>query len=326
MLYRQLGRTDLRVSEVAIGCSGFWGDRRCSEQRAAAVIYEAFDQGVNFFDTGHNYSNFNAEPRLGRCLKTLFKTHQRSDVIVSSKAGSILGRQPVKISADTRFHDFSPASIEASCLASIQNLQCEYLDLFQLHGINETQLTDELLDKLTGMRQQGLFRYLGINTHNRSELEFACRRADVFDMVLLDYNLVQLDRQPMVAQLAQAGLGVVAGTVLAQGHLVSNRIGSLSSGAYFWYLARTLLKPTTRALAQVAKNMRQVLHEIDEMTPAQAAFAYILADQNVASCVFGSTQIENCREVIAASGKILSEQSKQRIRQAFVDQNRIVSF
>ena len=50
MKYRQLGNTDLNISEISIGCSGFWGNRHFSEKKASAVINEAFERGINFFD------------------------------------------------------------------------------------------------------------------------------------------------------------------------------------------------------------------------------------------------------------------------------------
>lgn len=69
MKYRKLGNTALNVSEISVGCSGFWGNKRFSEKKAHAIIHQAFDKGINFFDTGHNYCHYHAEPRLGRALK-----------------------------------------------------------------------------------------------------------------------------------------------------------------------------------------------------------------------------------------------------------------
>jgi len=90
MLYRQLGRTGLQVSAIALGCSGFWGSRQFSESQAAAIVIEAFERGVNLFDTGNNYSNFNAEPRLGRILRQILSRHPRSRLVISSKAGTVV--------------------------------------------------------------------------------------------------------------------------------------------------------------------------------------------------------------------------------------------
>lgn len=317
MLYRKLGLTELYVSEISVGCSGYWGNHNFSEKKALEIIYAAFERGVNFFDTGHNYSNFNAEPRLGRAIKRIIQENGRSKIIISSKGGSTIGVAPIFPWQKRASQNFSPDAIEASCLESIRNLNCDYLDVFQLHGISQSQITESLLNRLISMKKMGMYRYLGINTHTSSELQAITKHPDIFDMVLLDYNLVQLERKAIVSELAKCGIGVVAGTVLAQGHLISARIGSIATGSFFWYLARSRLKPTSRRLAEASKCMREVLSSITEMTPSQAAFSYILNDTNVSSCVFGTTNLDNCIEVLGASGKTLSVGSMEKISAAF---------
>ncbi|MET3147813.1 UNVERIFIED_ORG: aryl-alcohol dehydrogenase-like predicted oxidoreductase [Xanthomonas axonopodis] len=74
---RTLGRTKLLVSPIGLGCSGFWGHRRFDEGAAARVVEHALAQGVNLLDTGHNYSAFHAEPRLGRILRPLLAQRSR---------------------------------------------------------------------------------------------------------------------------------------------------------------------------------------------------------------------------------------------------------
>ena len=91
MKYRKLGNTDISVSEIGLGCSGFWGDKRFSDSAAVKVVLDAYHAGVNFFDTGSNYSNFNAEPRLGRAIKEILKSNPRDSIVVSTKAGSLSG-------------------------------------------------------------------------------------------------------------------------------------------------------------------------------------------------------------------------------------------
>lgn len=317
MNYRKLGKTGLLVSEIAVGCSAFWGNKMFPEQKAAAIIHEAFERGVNFFDTGHNYSNFNAEPRLGRILQEILKRNDRSRVVISTKGGSVIGRSPLVSLRRGETKDFSPDAIERSCAASIKNLNCGYLDIFQLHGITKDQMSEALIERLMKMKERGMFRYLGVNTHKEADIRFVAEHPELFDMALIDYNVLQLDREPLIDQLHAAGIGVVAGTVLAQGHLVRGKIGSLSSGSFFWYLARSLLRPSSRRLAQHSRKMRDVLASIQEMSPAQAAFAYILENKKVSSCVFGTTNLANLREVIAAADKKLSEDSKNKIRQTY---------
>jgi len=325
MNYRRLGTTDLNVSEISIGCSGYWGNPKYSEKSASEIINKAFECGVNFFDTGHNYSSFNAEPRLGRILKDILLRNDRSKIIISTKGGSIIGSAPIFPFQRGKTQDFSPDAIEASCNESIMNLNCGYLDIFQLHGISKSQITDDLLERLSVMKQRGMYRYLGVNTHNKSELEYISRHPEIFDMVLLDYNIIQLDREEVISKLYKSGIGVVAGTVLAQGHLIKGKIGSIKNGSFFWYLARTKLKKTSRRLSHTSKNMRDVLSSITEMSASQAAFAYILANKEISSCVFGTTNIDNCIEIIESSGKILTKTSMYAIRRAYYSLGTIIS-
>lgn len=317
MKYRKLGRTDLSVSEIAIGCSGYWGNTRFPEKQAHRVIWEAFERGVNFFDTGHNYCKFNAEPRLGRVVREILGSNDRSRLVISTKAGTIVPSASIFPTSRSKQKDFSPASIEASCRKSIENLQCGYLDIFYLHGISESEVTDVLVDRLLQMKKQGMFRYLGINTHTQSDMLFMSRHPEIFDVALIDYNVLQLDREPTIDRLHQAGIGVVAGTVLAQGHLISGKIGSIKSPADVWYLARALLKGSGRRLAKSSREMRRILSSITEMSAAQASFASVLGNPAVASCVLGTTSIPNLVDVLGAVDRTLSEASRLAIRNAF---------
>jgi aryl-alcohol dehydrogenase-like predicted oxidoreductase len=317
MKYRILGKTDLMVSEISVGCSGYWGNKNFSEKKATAVIREAFERGINFFDTGHNYSNFNAEPRLGRIVKDILSVNDRSKIIVSTKGGTTIGSATIFQAGKSNGHDYSPNAIENSCLNSIRNLNCDYLDIFQLHGLPDLSKLQPLLERLNSMRRNGMFRYLGVNTHSETDMLYISKNPDLFDMVLIDYNILQLDRDDVIDKLNQAGVGIVAGTVLAQGHLVKGRTSSLITGAYFWYLARALLKPTSRRLARYSSGMREALSSMKEMSAAQAAFAYILENPEISSCVFGTTSTENLSEIIDALDKRLEEKTRDSIRNEF---------
>jgi aryl-alcohol dehydrogenase-like predicted oxidoreductase len=317
MKYRKLGNTSLMVSEISLGCSGFWGDKHFSDKKAIDVVLTAFDQGINLFDTGSNYSNFNAEPRLGRAVKEILKTHPRDRIVISTKAGSQSGYAPTVKDDDTRGSDYSADAIERSCRRSIENLGCGYIDIFQLHGFDRSKFDCELTDRLLRMKQDGLIRHIGVNAHFLSDLEFILARRDIFEMVLIDCNVLQLDRFDIIDRLSAAGIGVVVGTVLAQGHLVSRKIGSISNGSFFWYLARTLIKPTTRDFHRIAPGMRNLLSKVPEATAAQAAFAYMLTNLSISSCVFGTSSINNLLDVVQAPEKQLSESTPSAIRSQY---------
>jgi len=325
MKYRKLGQTELNVSVIALGCSGYWGQPRFSEQQAHAVVREAFERGVNFFDTGHNYSQFNAEPRLGRVIRELLKNHNRSRLIISTKAGTVVPSTSIIPAKRGKQKDFSPDAIETSCVKSLANLHCDYLDIFQLHGISSDEVTDGLLNRLSRMKEKGMYRYLGINTHSEADMLFVSQHPEIFDIALIDYNLLQLDREPVINTLSSAGIGVVAGTVLAQGHLVRGKIGSIKSYADIWYLARALLKTSSRRLLFGSRGMKDILNSIPGMTAAQAAFAYVLQNPSIVSCVFGTTRINNLIEVLSATDMTLTEEKLLAIRLAFTKLTKKVS-
>lgn len=318
MQHRTLGRSGISVSEISLGCSGFWGNRRFSEREAMRIVHQAFDLGINLFDTGHNYSNYNAEPRLGKAVREILKSNDRDRIVLSSKAGTIRPRSLIFESRIKDKHtDFSPTYIETACARSIANLNCDHLDIFQLHGISAAEVTDELLSRLASMKRRGMFRLLGINTHRSSDMIFAAALGEIFDVALIDVNVLQLDRLPIIEKLQAAGIGVLAGTVLAQGHIIDGKIGRISRIPDVWYLARALLKSDGRRFAKTAPTMRGVLAAVDGMTPAQAAMAYVLTISGVASCVFGTTSGQNLRDVAATSGRPLSDGSVALIRSTF---------
>lgn len=312
---RTLGRTGLPISPVGLGCSGFWGHRRFPEQSAAHVVEHALAQGVNLLDTGHNYSGFHAEPRLGRILRPLLKRYPRESLVISSKGGTLTGQAGVS-GAEQR--DFSPAAITASCEASLRNLGLDYLDIYQLHGASQHDINDDLLAALQRLRERGLIRHTGINTHTASTLRWMIDHPTLFDVVLLDYNALQQDREPLIDQLHAVGIGVLAGTVLAQGHLLPPR-PRLPRPADAWYLARAWLKPSSRTLMRSARNMRKALAAIRSQRPAQTAFAYALGHPGVASGILGTTRTASLDEVLATRLEALTAAERQQLVDAFGD-------
>lgn len=312
---RTLGRTGLLVSPIGLGCSGFWGHRRFAEDAAAAVVERALEGGVNLLDTGHNYSGFHAEPRLGRILRPLLARYPRERLVVSSKGGTLTGQAGIS-GAEQR--DFSPAAITASCEASLRNLGLDYLDVYQLHGIGVHEINDDLLSALQRLRERGLIRSTGINTHSASTLRWMIDNPDAFDVVLLDYNALQQDREPLIDQLHAVGIGVLAGTVLAQGHLLPARprLPRLADG---WYLARAWLKPSSRQLMRSARQMRRALAAIHSQRPAQTAFAYTLGHPGVASGILGTTRTGSLDEVLATRLDALTAAERQQLVAAFGD-------
>lgn len=298
MLYRPLGQTGLRVSEIGFGAASWWGKPRFNEIRAARLVDAAIAGGVTLFDTGSSYSGGNAEPRLGRVLKG----RDASGLVIATKAGTFAEGRSVR-------RDFSPAAIVASAERSLRNLGLEVLPLLQLHGPAAAELTDELLAALGGLKARGLVRALGVNSFDPEVIGRAIG-LPTFDVVMVDYNVLRPEREPLIARAVAAGKGVLAGMPLAMGH-TGWQVARLRGPQDLWYAARGLLRHR-REVAQGARF--GFLHRQAGMTGSQAALAYVLANPDVASAVTGTTRQAHLAENLAASGMTLPDPVMAAIR------------
>ena len=300
MLYRPLGLTGLSVSEIGFGAASWWGKPQFHEILAARLVDAAIAGGVTFFDTGASYSAGNAEPRLGRVLKG----RDLSSLVIASKAGTF--------AQDGRIgRDFSPAAIVASAERSLRNLGLDVLPLLQLHGPAMNELTDALRAALQGMKARGLVRALGVNSFDPMVIDHAIGLAE-FDVVMVDYNVLRLDREPLIARAAAAGKGVLAGMPLAMGH-TGLQVARLRAPRDLWYAARGLM----RHRRDVADGLRfGFLHRQAGITGSQAALAFVLANPGVACGVVGTTRMAHLAEDLAASGMTLPLELTARIRAA----------
>jgi 1-deoxyxylulose-5-phosphate synthase len=301
MLYRPLGRTGLTVSELGLGCASWWGMTAFREAEAHALVHAAIDHGVTFFDTGASYSHGEAEPRLGRALAGRAK----HDLVIATKAGTY------HAGGGRIARDFSPAAVEASLERSLRNLGVDAVGLLQLHGPARDELTDDLLQSLQGFKERGLARAVGLNSFDPAVIEHALT-LPVFDAVMVDYNVMRPEREPLIERAAAAGKGVLAGMALAMGH-TGRQVLKLRATRDVWYALRALKNHR----ADVVRGARfGFLHRLEGLTGAQAALAYVLANGDVACAVFGATRMTHLLENLQASGRALGPDVLRRVRAA----------
>jgi len=300
MLYRPLGRTGMTVSEIGFGCASWWGMAAFSEADALRLVHAALDAGVTLFDTAPGYSRGEAEPRLGRALKG----RTLDELVIATKAGTRFERGRM-------VRDMTLPAISASVEASLRRLGLSSLPLVQLHGPGLDELTDEFAAGLQAVKARGLVRAIGVNSFDPAVIERAIA-LPVFDTVMIDYNVLRPERAPLVARAAAAGKGVLAGMALAMGHTGLQAL-KLRRPRDVWYALRALKNHR----AEVARGARfGFLNQVPEMTGAQAALAYVLADPGVSSAVTGTTRMSHLAENLAASGMSLSPETAARIAAA----------
>ncbi|GAE24529.1 reductase [Halalkalibacter wakoensis JCM 9140] len=208
MNYRQLGDTELKVSELSFGTWAIGGSWGTSDDKEAILgLEKAMAAGVNFFDTADVYGDGHAEKLLGEATKG-----KEDDIHIATKfcrAGDI--------------HDlktYSAESVRAYCEASLKRLQRERIDLFQIHCPPFEILKDggvfEVLDQL---QQEGKIRYYGVSVETVEEGLYCLNNPNVKALQVI-FNMLRQKPLDALFPLAQEkGVGILARVPLASGLL-----------------------------------------------------------------------------------------------------------
>jgi 1-deoxyxylulose-5-phosphate synthase len=278
-------KTEVAASRVGLGCASAWGQAWFDEKTALAIVHRAIELGVTVFDTGASYSNGNAEPRLGRAIAG----GNVDKLLISTKVGTHIGN------GGRLFHDLSPKMIVSSVESSRRHLGLDKIPLLYLHGPSSFEFTDELRETLVGLQEKGWVGRLGVNSFDTEVLEVL---ADIpfFDVVMLDYNVLRPNREPLIARLVQSGKLVVAGAAMAN-HLYSPKFLWPKSIADLWYSARAF-KNYRRDLLRARKLAP--LRNCPGWSQAQVALAFVLSNSRVCTAMFSTTRIQHLEENIAA--------------------------
>lgn len=273
---RILGRTGLSVSELGFGCSSFWAKPAFPESQALALVEQAIDGGVTFFDTGPSYAAGNAERRLGCVLRAL---RDVAPLTICSKVGT-------HADDDGRlFRDWSPEAIKTSVKRSLERLGIDRLQVLHLHGPEISNLTPPLLEALADLKREGLASFIGINSFDDEVIRFGLT-IPLFDSFMIEYNVVRKRNAILLKEIAANGAGAVIGTPVAQ--------ALFRPAASLWPLNRKKIWELARAFVNRRRDLRSAraykfLNELPDMTGAQAALAYVLRSQAFATAVFGTT-------------------------------------
>lgn len=207
MEFTTLGRTGLTVSVAGLGCGGHsrlgqaYGN---SVSDSVAVVSAALDAGVNFIDTAAAYRT---EPIVAQALQG-----RRDGVVISSKTA--VEREPFNRKQQTEL--MTAAQLTERLEASLQRLQTDYIDIYNLHGVLDSQLDRveaELLPELLRLKQQGKIRWLGITERfvadtNHIMLQRAVP-SGVWDVVMVGFNLLNPSaRQSVLSKTQELHVGV----------------------------------------------------------------------------------------------------------------------
>lgn len=301
MKRKELGNTGLLLSEVGFGCASAWGKSFYKEADAMQLFFDAYEAGINYYDTGHSYGL--AEERLGKCLSEL-GAEKRKDLVISTKCGTRLD------SKGKTYKDWSADWLKQSLELSLKRLHVDYVDMLNLHSPHLSVITDDVWCLLEEFKKQKLVRSVGASCLRDKDNKLAVHNT-VFDFIMISYNILRQDAEEVIEELYNSGKGVVAGTPLAK-TLYSNDVFKVRNVTDVWYLLRALAK--NRDFLKKGQEFRFINH-VDGATGNQIALRYVLENPHITSAVFGTTSKEHLLENIQATAIDFPEELKARIQQ-----------
>ncbi|KAA1258511.1 General stress protein 69 [Rubripirellula obstinata] len=326
MQQRRLGQSGITVSDICMGTMTFGG--QCDEPLSHAICDRAFEAGIDFYDAAEIYPVPPSKETVGLTEEIFgrwMQTKPRDSIIVATKVtgpGHGWFNAPVrhgKCSIDRR-------QIFDACHASLERLQTDYIDLYQIHWPDHGLPYEELLGVLTELRDAGLVRVIGCSNETSWGLMKSLWAADVYDVdrfqtVQNNFSLINRRCESELAQVCRKenvsllpysplGGGVLTGKYNDAPPLGGRFTEYLKNGeerqkkmAQRFVNERSI--ETTRRLMQIAESIGT--------TVTALAVAWSRQHDFVASTIIGATSIEQLNESLAAVDLILDDATMDRI-------------
>ncbi|ASF39766.1 aldo/keto reductase [Halobacillus halophilus] len=275
MKKRQIGKSDLYVSEISLGCMSLGTD----EKKAKSIIDRAIDAGVNYLDTADLYDFGANEKIVGKAIQG-----RREDLIIGSKAGNNFTQ-----GQEGWTWDPSKKHIKRAVKDSLQRLGTDYIDLYQLHGGTIDDPMDETIEAFDELKQDGLIREYGISSIRPNVIREYVNRSNI-SSVMMQYNA--LDRRPeeeILDLLSENDISVLARGPLAKGMLSSkghHKASQKAEDGFLDYSQEEIL-----ALTEKWQD-----YGSDARTPTALALQYVLHHPAVATAVFGASSVEQVED------------------------------
>ena len=299
MKYRNLGKTDMEVSEVGFGVwtvsTGWWG--KLDERESMTLLSQALDLGINFFDTADTYGQGYGEEILAKALGK-----HRNDILIGTKFGYDFYTHEEREGHRERPQDFSLSFVRYACEQSLRRLNTDHIDLYQLHNPRlEAIESDDLFETLEALVEEGKIRYygsaLGPDIGWFEEGEASMRERKVPSVQII-YSILEQDPARKFFPIAEEeGTGLLSRVPHASGML---------DGTYDKY---TVFAPSDhrshRRQVWLENSLKKVerldfLTQETDATIGQIAIQFALARRSIASILPNITSQEQLREFALA--------------------------
>lgn len=312
MQYHQLGNTGVFVSRLCMGAMTFGGAEGIfkaigglPQHDVDALVENSIDAGINFFDTANVYSGGESETMLGKALGS-----KRKEIVVASKVFGRMGKGANEVGL-SRLHIMHEAE------ASLERMNTDYIDLYQIHGFDAVTPLEETLSALTDLVRQGKVRYIGCSNLAAWQIMkalgiSAMRHLEKFVTLQAYYSLAgrELERE-IVPMLLDQKLGLLVWSPLAGGLLSGKftRGGAVDNDAR---RTKFTFPPVDQEKAYDIVDVMRTVAERHSATVAQVALAWLLHQPSVTSVIIGAKKTTQLKDNLGAVDvKLSAEDLKQ---------------
>jgi len=308
MRYNRLGNSGLFVSELCLGTMTFggsddmWGQiGKLQQDEADGLLRTAIDAGINFIDTANIYATGKCEEILGQSLKNVGVA--REDVVIATKVHGPMGEGPNARGA-SRGHILDQAK------ASLNRLQLDHIDLYQIHGFDPATPILETLEALDTLVRQGLVRYIGLSNWAAWQIVKAVGIAEARHLAPIAslqayYSVAGRDiERELVPMLESEQIGLMVWSPLAGGFLSGkfDREGKTAEGRRVSFD----FPPIDKDRAYDAIDVMRAIAADKGCTVPQVALAWLLHQKVVTSVILGAKRPEQLSDNIGAAALVLS--------------------
>ena len=293
MKYERCGRSGLLLPRISLGLWHNFGDVN-TLANSRDMLHFAFDNGITCFDLANNYgpSYGSAEETFGRIMEQSFKPY-RDEMVITTKAGWDMWPGPYGNWGSRKY-------LMASLNQSLQRMNLEYVDIFYSHRFDPETPMEETLQALVDIVRQGKALYAGISQWPAEAAQFAYDYLAAHDTPCLiyqgRYNMIDRakEREGIVAQAAERGVGFTAFSPLEQGILTDRYLHGIPEGSRA-SRGKALNDRITPEVVEKVKRLNALAAERGQSL-AQMALAWLLKDSSVTSVIIGSSSVGQIRD------------------------------
>lgn len=310
MKYTTLGSTGIKVSKICFGTMSFGNARAWNIEidEARPIVKKALDSGINFFDTANVYANGRSEEITGELLKEV-----RDEVVIATKVRLPTGEKPNDAGL-SRYH------IRREVKKSLQRLQTDIIDLYQIHRLDYNVTMNQLMRSLNNLIDQGQVNHIGASSMFAWELVKANYTAEKlglekFTSMQNHYNAIYREEErEMIPYCIDEGMAIIPWSPLARGFLS----GTMKHNE------KTTRKETDKFLSWYDNpNNFEVLDVIEQcakendLSVSQMALAWVLHQKGITSPILGVTKLHHLEEAVAVVDAIIDQDYFKRISEAY---------